>query len=154
MKRSAGFLLYRRRSAGPEVMLVHPGGPFWAGKDDHTWSMPKGEFASDEEPIAAARREFAEETGFVPAGDAMELGIKKGGGKVIHAWAVEGDFDPAALRSNSFIMEWPPRSGRMREFPEVDRAGWFDLGTARQKIHKNQIAFIDELQRLLAERFA
>lgn len=154
MKRSAGFLLYRHGSAGLEVLLVHPGGPFWTGKDDHAWSMPKGEFVSDEEPIAAARREFAEETGFIPDGEGMDLGIKKGGGKVIHAWAVEGDFDPAALRSNSFITEWPPRSGRMREFPEVDRAGWFDLGAARQKIHKSQTAFIDELETMLAGRLA
>jgi predicted NUDIX family NTP pyrophosphohydrolase len=154
MKRSAGFLLYRRRRAGPEVLLVHPGGPFWAGKDNHAWSMPKGEFESDEEPLAAARREFAEETGLSPEGEAIGLGTKKDGGKVIHAWAIEGDFDPAALRSNSFIMEWPPRSGRTRKFPEVDRAGWFDLANARQKIHKSQIAFVDELERILAERFA
>ena len=152
MKRSAGLLLYRHRNADTEVLLVHPGGPFWAGKDDHAWSLPKGEFGPDEEPIAAARREFSEETGFVPDGAPMDLGIRKHGGKAIHAWAVEGDCDPAAVRSNRFTMEWPPRSGQMRDFPEVDRAAWFDLETARQKIHIGQLAFIDALETMLAAR--
>ena len=112
--------------------------------------MPKGEFGPDEQPIAAARREFAEETGFAPEGALIDLGIEKRSNKAIHVWAVEGDCDPATLRSNSFTIEWPPRSGQMREFPEVDRAQWFDLAAARQKIHKNQIAFIDALSDILA----
>ena len=152
MKQSAGLLLYRRIDAAIEVLLVHPGGPFWAGKDEHAWSLPKGEFEADEAPLAAARREFAEETGFLPEGTPLDLGIEKHGGKAIHAWAIEGDCDPAAIRSNSFTMEWPPRSGRFGEFPEVDRAAWFDLDTARAKIHKGQIAFIDALRAALAAR--
>lgn len=152
MKHSAGLLLYRCGPAGAEVLLVHPGGPFWARRDEHAWSVPKGEFGPDEEPIAAARREFAEETGFVADGGAIDLGIQKASGKAIHVWAVEGNCDPATVRSNSFTIEWPPRSGQMREFPEVDRAQWFDLAAARRKIHKNQSAFIDALEMILAAR--
>ena len=152
MKHSAGLLLYRRGPAGAEVLLVHPGGPFWARRDEHAWSVPKGEFGPDEEPIAAARREFAEETGFVADGTPIDLGVQKRSGKAIHVWAAEGDCDPATVRSNSFTIEWPPRSGQMREFPEVDRAEWFDLAAARQKIHKNQSAFIDALEMILAAR--
>jgi predicted NUDIX family NTP pyrophosphohydrolase len=151
VKHSAGILLYRRADAGAEVLLVHPGGPLWAKKDEHIWSMPKGEFPADEDPLAAARREFTEETGFAPEGPPVNLGKQKTKGKVIHAWAVEGDWNPAALRSNTFTMEWPPRSGTMRTFPEVDRAGWFDLATARRKIHQGQVAFLDALEALLAE---
>ncbi|HEX6957102.1 MAG TPA: NUDIX domain-containing protein [Ferrovibrio sp.] len=160
MKHSAGLLLYRRdktgrHGAGIEVLLVHPGGPFWAGKDAHAWSMPKGEIDPDEDALAAAQREFAEETGFAPAevaasGAAIALGRYKHGQKIIQAWAIEGDCDPARLRSNSFSMEWPPRSGQMRDFPEADRAAWFDLATARRRIHKNQLPFLDALEACLA----
>ena len=150
MKQSAGLLLYRRRDAGLEVLLVHPGGPFWASRDEAAWSIPKGEFAPGEDALAAARREFEEETGFLPAGDALLLGIRKNGGKAIHIWALEGDCDPAAITSNSFTMEWPPRSGRLQEFPEVDRAAWFDLATARRKIHRNQAEFLADLETALS----
>lgn len=149
---SAGLLLYRYRDGLPEVLLVHPGGPYWAKRDAHAWSMPKGEFREDEAPLAAACREFAEETGFLPAGAPQNLGVHKAGGKLIHAWAVEGDWDPAGLRSNTFTMEWPPRSRRMQTFPEVDRAGWFDFETARIKIHRNQVAFLTELETILSPR--
>ena len=149
-KQSAGLLLYRCKESGPEVLLVHPGGPYWARKDEHAWSMPKGEFAADEDAFAAARREFEEETGFAPRGAATPLGVLKTSGKAIHAWAIEGDWEPLALRSNSFAMEWPPRSGRTKTFPEVDRASWFDLTTARTKIHRGQLALIDRLEALLA----
>ncbi|MGE5538047.1 MAG: NUDIX domain-containing protein [Gemmatimonas sp.] len=150
MKHSAGLLLYRRRGGAIEVLLVHPGGPFWAKKDEHAWSMPKGELGPGEDALAAARREFFEETGFAPQGAAHDLGAVKSSAKVIHAWAVPGDWDPAGLRSNPFSMEWPPRSGRVASFPEVDRAAWFGLDEARVKIHKNQLAFIDALERALA----
>jgi predicted NUDIX family NTP pyrophosphohydrolase len=152
MKQSAGLLMFRRRAGVVEVLLVHPGGPFWAKKDEHAWSMPKGEFTPDEDALAAARREFAEETGHSPDGAPRELGTVKLSGKLIHAWAVEGDWDPTALRSSDFEMEWPPRSGRTTRFPEVDRAAWFDLAAARGKIHRNQLAFIDALERLLGGR--
>lgn len=152
MKHSAGLLLFRRANGPVEVLLVHPGGPFWAKKDEHAWSMPKGEFLPPEEPLAAAHREFAEETGFVPQGTPIPLGVRKTPGKVIHAWAIEGDWDPVALHSNRFAMEWPPRSGRTETFPEVDRANWFALADARQKIHRNQTAFLDALEGVLAKR--
>jgi len=117
-KQSAGLLMYRRRDGRMEVFLVHPGGPFWAKKDAAAWSIPKGEFAADEDPLAAAQREFAEETGLTPSGPFTALTpIKQTGGKIVQAWAVEGDCDPAAVRSNTFTMEWPPRSGRRQEFP-------------------------------------
>lgn len=147
MKRSAGLVLYRRAKGGIEILLVHPGGPFWARKDAHAWSIPKGEIGPDEDPLAAARREFREETGFAPAGEARPLGAVKAGGKEVHAWAIEGDWDPAALASNNFAMEWPPRSGTLREFPEVDRAAWFDLAIAREKMHKGQAALLDAFER-------
>ncbi len=149
-KESAGLLLFRRRAGELEVFLVHPGGPFWAKKDQAAWSIPKGEFSSGEEPLAAARREFAEETGFTPAGPCRALGPhKQPGGKIVHAWAVEADCDPAAIRSNTFTMEWPPRSGRKQEFPEIDRAAWFPLAAARAKIHKGQVAVLDALARIV-----
>lgn len=148
-KQSAGLLLYRRRGE-LEVFLVHPGGPFWAGKDAHAWSIPKGEFAASEDPLQAARREFSEETGLTPEGTFVALApLKQPGGKVVHAWAVEGDCDPAAIVSNSFTLEWPPRSGRMREFPEVDCAAWFPLAAAREKIHKGQVPLLDTLETML-----
>jgi len=150
-KQSAGLLMYRRRDGRMEVFLVHPGGPFWAKKDAAAWSIPKGEFAADEDPLAAAQREFAEETGLTPSGPFTALTpIKQTGGKIVQAWAVEGDCDPAAVRSNTFTMEWPPRSGRRQEFPEVDRAEWFTLDVARNKIHKGQVPLLDELERLLS----
>jgi len=149
-KKSAGLLLYRDRAAGVEVLLVHPGGPFWARKDDGAWSIPKGEFADGEDPLAAARREFEEETGMRPEGEFSTLvPVKQPGGKMVHAWAVRGDFDPAGLRSNTFSMEWPPRSGRLSEFPEVDRAGWFTLDDARRKILKGQAGVLDQLRELV-----
>lgn len=146
-KRTAGLLLYRRRGGRIEVFLVHPGGPFWRNRDVAAWSIPKGEFEPPEDALAAARREVLEETGFDVDGDFLALTPRRQpGGKVVSAWAIERDVDAAAVRSNSFAMEWPPRSGRTQDFPEVDRAGWFDLPTAREKIHKGQIAILDELE--------
>ena len=145
-KTSAGLLLFRETSE-LEVLLVHPGGPFWSKKDDGAWSIPKGEFEEGEDPLEAARREFEEETGAAARGEALPLGqIRQSGGKVVHAWAVRGDFDPADLRSNTFLLEWPPKSGRMREFPEVDRAGWFPIAEAKRKILKGQSDFLERLQ--------
>lgn len=152
MRQSAGLLLYRWRDGRAEVLLVHPGGPFWARRDDAAWSIPKGEFEPGEKPLAAARREFLEETGFLPEGNPLPLGMRKRGGKAIHIWAMEGDCDATAITSNTFVMEWPPRSGTMRSFPEIDRAAWFDLDTARRKLHGNQSAFIDDLEAALVER--
>lgn len=150
-KRSAGLLMYRHSGAGLEVLLVHPGGPFWAKKDRGAWSIPKGEYADDEEPLAAAQREFLEETGAQPRGAFSPLGeIKQPGGKHVTAWAVEGDFDPAALVSATFELEWPPRSGRTRSFPEVDRAEWFAPQEARERILVGQRPFVDRLEKLLA----
>jgi predicted NUDIX family NTP pyrophosphohydrolase len=148
-KHSAGLLMYRRGRGELEVFLVHPGGPFWAQKDVGAWSIPKGEYRPGEDPLAAARREFREETGFSVAGEFIPLTPRKQpSGKIIQAWAVEGDCDAAAVRSNTFTLEWPPRSGRQQEFPEVDRAAWFTLTAAREKIIKGQVGFLDELGRL------
>jgi predicted NUDIX family NTP pyrophosphohydrolase len=148
-KESAGILLYRRDGRGTEVLLVHPGGPFWAKKDEGAWSIPKGELAPGEDALARARAEFEEETGAAIDGDFRPLApCRQAGGKRIQAWAIEGAFDPAALRSNTFLLEWPPRSGRRQEFPEVDRAEWFDLATARTKINPGQRPLLDELERL------
>jgi predicted NUDIX family NTP pyrophosphohydrolase len=149
-RRSAGILLYRRRGSAVEVLLVHPGGPFWAKKDDGAWSIPKGEYAPGEEPLAAARREFEEETGSRVEGAAMALGaFRQPSAKIVEAWAVEGDFDPATLKSNTFTLEWPPRSGRMREVPEVDRAGWFAPEAAARKLLKGQRPILEALLRAL-----
>jgi predicted NUDIX family NTP pyrophosphohydrolase len=151
-KRSAGLMVYRERAGTAEVFLVHPGGPFWARKDDGAWSIPKGEVAEDEDLLAAARREFEEETGFRVEGDCEALRpVKQPSGKTIYAWMVRGDFDARAIKSNLFSVEWPPRSGTLREFPEVDRAGWFALDAARQKILKGQRPLLDELERRLAQ---
>lgn len=153
---SAGLLLFRHRDGKREVFLVHPGGPFWARKDRHAWSIPKGEPDRDEPLLEAARREFREETGRDPdrlSGGADPLPLtphKQSGGKIVHAWAIEGDHDPAETRSNDFTMKWPPHSGETRRFPEIDRAAWFDFGTARRKINKSQIPFLDELEAHLA----
>ena len=146
-RRSAGILLYRRRGDGVEVLLVHPGGPLWAGRDAGAWSIPKGEYTEGEDPLAAALREFEEETGQRPPEAKMiALGeVRQRGGKVVSAWAAPGDLDPAAVTSNTFSMEWPPRSGRRREFPEVDRAGWFDPATAREKLLAAQAELVDRL---------
>src|SRR5262245_12697574 len=149
-QRSAGILLYRRRPGVIEVLLVHPGGPFWAKKDEGAWSIPKGEYAPGEEPLAAARREFAEETGVPVEGEALALGsFRQSSAKIVDAWAVEGDFDPAALRSNTFTLEWPPRSGKMREVPEVDRAAWFAPEEAARKLLKGQRPILEALLRLV-----
>ena len=145
-KQSAGILLYRERSGELEVLLVHPGGPYWAKKDLGAWSVPKGEFIEGEDPLATARREFAEETGTQLEGDAVALGaVTQAGGKTVHAWAVKGDMDPAGFRSNTFSMEWPPRSGKRVEVPEVDQVAWFPLDQAREKINPAQAAFLDRL---------
>ena len=145
---SAGILLHR--NGGTEVLLVHPGGPFWARKDDGVWSIPKGEYDEGEDPRACARREFAEETGTeLPDGVLAELGtVRLKSGKVITGYAVAGDLDPATVRSNTFEMEWPPRSGRTQSFPEVDRAAWFGLAEARIKLNPAQAAFVDRLEAL------
>jgi predicted NUDIX family NTP pyrophosphohydrolase len=145
-KRSAGLLLYRRTGPDPEVLLAHPGGPFWAKKDEGAWTIPKGLFEDGESPLSAAKREFEEETGFLPHGPCIELGsFKQPSSKVIFAWAVEGDFDPRNLKCNTFSVEWPPRSGHRQEFPEVDRAAWFKAGAAARKIAKGQLPIIQEL---------
>ena len=145
-RKSAGLLLFRRTPAGIEVLLVHPGGPLWAKKDEGAWSIPKGEIDADEAPLAAARREFEEELGSPVSGQFIALApIRQASGKVVHAWAVEADFDPATFTSGMFSMEWPPRSGQQQEFPEVDRAEWFSIDNARRKINKAQIELLDQL---------
>ena len=150
-RKSAGLLLYRETDAGLEVLLVHPGGPFWARKDEGAWSIPKGELAEGEEPLAAARRELEEETGWIAPAEALALTPRRQpGGKLVLAFAARGDVDPATLRSNTFSLEWPPRSGRRQEFPEVDRAAWFPLAAAARRILAGQRPILEELaQRLL-----
>ena len=149
-KESAGILLYRIRDGVTEILLVHPGGPFWAKKDLGAWTIPKGEIGAKEEPLAAAIREFAEETGTSLAGDFQPLpAIRQAGGKRVLAWALLGDLDAAAIKSNRFMLEWPPRSGKHRDFPEVDKAEWFALDDARQRINKGQIALLDGLEAML-----
>ena len=147
VKRSAGLLLYRESGSEPEVLLVHPGGPFWAKRDAGAWSIPKGEYEDGDDPLACALREFEEETGTALSPMRVtELGsIKQKGGKLVSAWAAEGDLDADAIASNTFTMEWPPRSERMAEFPEVDRAGWFGPAEAREKLVPAQAEFIDRL---------
>ncbi|HEX6204633.1 MAG TPA: NUDIX domain-containing protein [Solirubrobacterales bacterium] len=148
-KRSAGILLYRRTGAEPEFLLVHPGGPFWAKKDAGAWSIPKGQIEEAEEPRACAIRELEEELGPAPELDPEELielgSIRQRAGKVVEAWAAEADFDPDQLDSNTFTMEWPPRSGKQAEFPEVDRAEWFGIEAAREKILAAQAELLDRL---------
>jgi predicted NUDIX family NTP pyrophosphohydrolase len=143
---SAGLLLYRRRGGRLEVLLAHPGGPMWQKRDDGAWTIPKGEVREGEALLAAAKREFAEEMGFAPEGEMLELTpVRQKGGKVVHAWAVEGDCDPAGIRSNTCRVEWPPKSGKWMTVPEVDRAEFFDIETARGKINPAQAAFLEEL---------
>lgn len=160
-KQAAGILLYRRLSTSVgagghetlEVLLAHPGGPLWARKDDGAWTLPKGQFTDSEAPLDAAKREFEEEMGSKPTGDFQPLGtLKQPSGKIIHAWAAESDFDVTTVKSNLFSMEWPPKSGRMGEFPEIDRAEWFSLEEARVKILKGQSPFLDRLLALLNSR--
>jgi predicted NUDIX family NTP pyrophosphohydrolase len=149
-KVSAGLLLYRRRGASLQVLLVHPGGPFWKGKDEGAWSIPKGEVTEGEDLLSCARREFQEETGFALDGEFQPLApVRQAGGKQVFAWAIAGDIDEAAARSNRFSLEWPPRSGRIQDYPEVDRAAWLDLATARRKINPGQRPLIDALERLV-----
>jgi predicted NUDIX family NTP pyrophosphohydrolase len=152
-KKSAGLLMFRRASGGVEVFLVHPGGPFWARKDEGAWSIPKGEYAPGEDPLETAKREFQEETGFQASGEFIPLSsLKQPSGKVISAWALEGDCDAASIRSNTFSMEWPPRSGKQQEFPEVDRAGWFTIPAAKEKVLRGQVPFLDELKEILKRK--
>ncbi len=145
--------MYRKRKDGLEVFLVHPGGPFWANKDEGVWTIPKGEYEPDEEPLAAAQREFREETGFIATGDFMELGsIRQKSGKVVIAWAFEGDCDPTQLKSNTCKVEWPPRSGKRLEIPEVDRGSWFSSHRARIYIRPEQIPLLDTLEARIIPR--
>ncbi len=149
-KKSAGLLLFRRKSGALEVLLGHMGGPFWQHKDDASWTIPKGEF-DDELPLDAARREFHEETGFNSSGEFRELTpVKQPGGKTIFAWALEFDCDASQIKSNTFTMEWPKGSGIQREFPELDRAAWFPIAEARRKILKGQLPLLDQLESILA----
>ena len=152
-RRSAGILLYRRRHGALEVLLVHPGGPMWVNRDAGAWSIPKGEYSDDEDPQAVALREFQEETGQPPpTGDLVALGeIRQKGGKVVTAWAAPGDLDPEAITSNTFKLQWPPNSGRWRTVPEVDRAGWFDPSTAKDKLLAAQAELVDRLLVVLGE---
>jgi predicted NUDIX family NTP pyrophosphohydrolase len=148
-RQSAGIVVYRRQGEAVQVLLVHPGGPFWRNRDLGAWSIPKGEYSEGEDPEAAARREFAEETGWSLQGELRPLGeIRQKGGKLVTAFAVEGDFDAGSLKSNVFEMEWPPKSGRTASFPEVDRAGWFALAEARDKIVEGQRELLDRLETL------
>jgi len=152
-KISAGLLMYCIREGAIQVLLAHPGGPFFTKKDAGHWSIPKGEAESDEDLLATAQREFEEETGIRPTGPFIALTpVTQKGGKIVHAWAFQGDADPAAIRSNTFTMEWPPRSGHQQEFPEIDRAEFFDLPAAKQKIKASQAALIEELDALLRKR--
>jgi predicted NUDIX family NTP pyrophosphohydrolase len=152
-KRSAGILLFRRRAGVLEVLLVHPGGPFWSKKDDGAWFVPKGELEGDEEPLSAARREFTEELGSAPPeGELLALGtVKNKSGKLIQAWALEGELDTESVKSNTFELEWPPRSGKLRAFPEVDRACFFSLTQAKIKMHPAEQPFLERLATVIAD---
>lgn len=149
-KLSAGILLHRKGSSGAEVFLVHPGGPFWAKKDIGSWSVPKGEYTEAEDPLVAAKREFFEETGLaLPKGELCELGDVKYSNKIVKVWALEGSLDARRITSNTFTMEWPPKTGRKQEFPEVDRAGWYPLAAAKEKLVKGQVPLIAMLEKQL-----
>jgi predicted NUDIX family NTP pyrophosphohydrolase len=151
MAKSAGIALYRGSAPELEVLLVHPGGPLWTRRDAGAWSIPKGEYEDSEDPVAAARREFAEELGSpAPEGELIDLGeVKQRSGKLVRAWGIPGDLDASAIRSNTFALEWPPRSGRIRAFPEVDRAQWFPLAQARERINPAQVPLLDRLEQAL-----
>ncbi len=154
-KVSAGLLMYRVKEGSLEVLLVHPGGPLWAKKDLGAWTIPKGEVAPGEDHLLAARREFREETGFEPQGEFVSSGeVKQKGGKLVRAWAFQGDLDPQALRSNTFRMEWPPRSGRWQEYPEIDRAAFFNLDEAARRINPAQAIFLQRLKEVLKGKFS
>ena len=154
-KQSAGILLYRSTDSEPEVLLVHPGGPYWKNKDDGAWTIPKGEFEESEEPLAAAIREFKEETGFIIQGEFKALDpILQKAGKIVYAWAIEGDIDATKVKSNFFEMEWPPKSGKKQSFPEIDKACWFALSKAKLKINSSQIALLDQLSEMLTKKGA
>jgi predicted NUDIX family NTP pyrophosphohydrolase len=147
-KKSAGLLMFRSSPVGLQVLLVHPGGPFWAKKDLGAWTVPKGEYEDSEDALEAAKREFVEETGFPVSAPLLPLGsLKQPSGKMVSVWAFESDSDPAALVSNEFEMEWPPKSGRKASFAEIDRAGWFSLAEAREKLVKGQVGFVDALEK-------
>ena len=147
MKTSAGILLYRFNDKKLEIFLVHPGGPFWKNKNEGAWSVPKGEFAEDEDPLKAARREFEEETGIAASGNFIPLTpVKLKSGKLVKVWALEKDIDPAAIKSNTFSLEWPPKSGKTIEVPEVDKAGWFTIQEAKKKINAGQMPLLEELK--------
>ncbi|MEO5643422.1 MAG: NUDIX domain-containing protein [Bacteroidia bacterium] len=152
-KQSAGIVLFRMDKKQVEIFLVHPGGPFFAKKDAGAWSIPKGEFTEEENPLAAAKREFFEETGQKAEGNFLPLTpIKQKGGKIVSAWAVEGDIDAETIQSNTFSIQWPPGSGRQKEFPEVDKAGWFSFSDAKEKINQSQAALLDELIILIDQK--
>lgn len=149
-KKSAGILVYRKTDQNYKVFLVHPGGPFWAKKDLNSWSIPKGEFEEDENPLIAAKREFKEETSFNISGDFVELEtVKQPSGKIIYPWAIEGNLDASKIKSNNFELEWPPKSGKMKEFPEIDKAEWFSFEIAKHKILKGQIPILEQLANIL-----
>jgi len=149
-KRSAGMLMFRKKGGELEVFLVHPGGPFWAAKDAGAWTVPKGEYGEGEEALDAAKREFTEETGFAAEGEFIDLGsVRQTSGKIVNAWAFEGDCEPEKLVSNFCEIEWPPRSGKKKQIPEVDRGAWFTLAQAREKILKSQLGFLDVLRQKL-----
>ena len=152
-KRAAGILLYRREKSSLEVLLIHPGGPYWARKDELSWSIPKGEISEDEDPLKAAQREFQEETGFSVEAPFVSIGsVKQSSGKIVQAWACEGNLDASAIQSNSFRLEWPPRSGKYQDFPEADRAEWFPIDFARKKILKVQLPFLEKLESILQKK--
>jgi predicted NUDIX family NTP pyrophosphohydrolase len=149
-KHSAGILLYRFREGNLEVFLVHPGGPFWARKDKAAWSIPKGEHEQGEDPLEAAKRELAEETGIELDSPLIDLGeLRQPSRKIVHAWAASQNFDPAAISSNTFTLEWPPNSGKLQEFPEIDRAAWYPTSVAKSKLHKGQAGFLSKLREML-----
>ena len=152
-KQSAGIIAFRIRGQSLQVLLVHPGGPYWAKKQDGCWSIPKGLYEKNEMPIFAAQREFEEETGLKPVGELIDLGkFKQPGGKTISVWGLESDFDLGVFKSNLFSMEWPPKSGKLKEFPEADKAAWFDVNEARQKILKGQLPIIEALVMISGDR--
>lgn len=149
-KKSAGILLYRLKNNLLEVLLAHPGGPFWVKKDAGVWTIPKGEFTDDEDALEAAKREFKEETGMDVTGEFVELmPLKQKSGKIIYAWLLLGDLDPSQIKSNTFELEWPPKSGIKKQYPEIDKAAWYNLNDAKEKINPGQVGFIAQLERLL-----